>query len=166
MSPTNLGDLPSNLPVPNQRVQIKRGAAVGTVVVNNTLPQGTKMTDGAGGNMEINYTPRYECRWLVRANAAWHGVNGGWQRCDYGIGISPADLDGISVPAHATPMYLYDNTTVEWRTWGATFMFRLAAGITYTAYMCFWYSSGYNQRYLCNPGYHRIIGVVLGEGEV
>jgi hypothetical protein len=165
VSPTNLGALPSQLPVPNQRVQRKRGAAVATGTVSNLVAAGTKLTDGAGGPMEIYYTPRYDCYWLVRSNTAWHGVSGGWQRCDHGIYISPADLDGVTL-GHQHPMDCYDNTVVEWRTASGSAMFRLGAGITYTAYLGFSYSSGYYQAYLMNPGYHRIFGVVLGEGEV
>ena len=165
MSPTNLGALPSELPLPNQRVQIKRGQADGAQQVSNLITPGTKMTDGAGGFMEISYTPRYNCYWLVRSNTAWHGISGGWQRCDHAIYISPADLDGITMGSqHA--MDLYDNTTVEWRTASCSTMFRLAAGIAYTAYLAFQYSSGYYQAYLSNKQYHRIFGVVLGEGEI
>lgn len=165
MSPTNLGALPSELPVPNQRVQIKRGTVWQEERYSNLVAAGTKMTDGSGGNMEISYTPRYPCYWLVRANTMWHGVSGGWQRCDHGIYISPADLDGVTL-GHQRPMDLYDNTVVEWRTAAASAMFRLAAGITYTAYLAFVYSSGYYQAYCPLKEYARIFGVVLGEGEV
>jgi hypothetical protein len=165
MSPTNLGVLPSDLPIPNQRVQIKRGVADGAQQVSNLIAAGTKLTDGAGGFMEISYTPRYNCYWLVRSNTAWHGVSGGWQRCDHGIYISPADLDGVTL-GHQQPMDCYDNTTVEWRTGANSCIFRLGAGITYTAYLGFSYSSGYYQAYLSNSQYHRILGVVLGEGEI
>ena len=165
MSPVNLGSLPSELPVPNQRVQIKRGVAAVNLTVSNLVAAGTKMTDGAGGPMEISYQPRYDCYWLVRCNSIWHGLSGGWQRCDHGIYISPADLDGVTL-GHQRPMDLFDNVTVEWRTAAASHMFRLAAGITYTAYMAFVYSSGYYQEYHTGPGYTRIFGVVIGEGEV
>ena len=165
MTPVNLGALPSELPVPNQRVQIKRGAGDGAHTVWNGIAANTKMTDGAGGVMDISYTPRYDCYWLVRTNTAWHGLSGGWQRCDHGIYISPADLDGVNL-GHQHPMDCYDNTVVEWRTASGSHMFRLAAGITYTASLVFVYSSGYYQQYLSNSQYHRILGVVLGEGEV
>jgi hypothetical protein len=165
VSPVNLGALPSNLPVPNQRVQIKRGVSDSAQTVSNLVAAGTKLSDGAGGFMEISYTPRYNCYWLVRCNSIWHGVSGGWQRCDHGIYITPADLDGVT-QGHQRPMALYDNTTVEWRTAAVSHMFRLAAGIAYTAYMAFAYSSGYYQQYWTGPQFTRIFGVVLGEGEV
>ena len=167
MSPTNLGSLPSNLPVPNQRVQIKRGAAEGTQLVSNLVAAYTKLSDGVGGVMDISYTPRYNCYWLVRSNSIWSGASasGRWDRCDHGIYITPADLNGITL-GHQRPMPLYDANVVAWRTAAVSYMFRLAAGITYTASMVFLYSGGYYQQYWTGNGFHRIFGVVIGEGAV
>ena len=165
MTPINLGTLPSNLPLPNQRVQIKRGVVDSAPQVSNLVTYGSKLSDGAGGFMEISYTPRYDCRWLVRSNTMWHGVSGGWQRADHGIMISPADADGV-IYGHRRCMLHYDNTTVEWRTASVSAMFRLTAGIAYTAYLAFTYSSGYWQAYHTGKPYTRIFGVVLGEGEL
>lgn len=165
MSPTNLGNLPSNLPLPNQRVQVKRATGYKGIDVNSGTPAGTKLTDYEGNPLQISYTPRYPCLWLVRGNVASHGVSGGWLRCDWGIYITPADVDGITL-GHQCPMNCYDNTVVEWRTFAAACMFRLAAGITYNAYLAQVYSQGGSQQYLSYAGYMRIIGVVLGEGEI
>lgn len=165
MSPTNLGVLPSNLPLPNQRVQIKRGQVDGAPEVSNLVAYGSKLIDGAGGYMEISYTPRYDCRWLIRSNVMWHGKDGGWQRADHGLVLSPADADGITI-GHQRCMLMYNNTTVEWRTAACSAMFRLRAGITYNASIQFLYSSGYWQRYHHGPAYTRLIGLVLGEGEL
>ena len=165
MTPVNLGALPSNLPIPNQRVQIKRGTIWTEAQVSNLVASGTKLGDGSGGFMEISYTPRYPCMWLVRSNTMWHGQTGGWQRCDHALLITPADVNGVTM-GHQRCMTLHDNNAVEWRTYAASAMFRLAAGITYTAYLAFWYSSGYYQAYCTLAGYHRIFGVVLGEGEI
>jgi hypothetical protein len=165
VSPTALGLLPSNLPIPNQQVQIKRGASGVDLGVNNTIASGTKLQDGVGGLMQISYTPRYPCYWLVRANSIWRGYDGGWQRCDHGIYVTPADLDGVTF-GHQRCVNCYDQNVVQWRTHASSCMFRLAAGITYTAYLAFVYSSGYNQQYHGGTGWHRIFGVVLGEGEV
>lgn len=165
MTPITLGVLPSNLPLPNQRVQIKRGQADGAPEVSNLIASGTKLSDGAGGYMEISYTPRYDCCWLVRSNVMWHGVDGGWQRVDHGIILSPADFDGVT-NGHTRCMLVYNNTVVEWRTAACSAMFRLRAGVAYTASLQFIYSSGYWQRYHHGFPYTRLFGVVLGEGEV
>jgi hypothetical protein len=165
MTPTNLGALPSNLPLPNQRVQIKRGTVWQEETYSNLIAGGTKLTDGSGAPMQISYTPSYPCYWLVRANTMWHGKSGGWQRCDHAIVVSPADLDGRTIGMQSCQT-MYDNTTVEWRTASPSAMFRLAAGITYTASIQFMYSSGYYQAYCTLKEYARILGVVLGEGEV
>lgn len=166
MSPTKLGDLPSNLPFPNQRVQIKRGVGVTDQSVSNLVAAGTKLNDGAGGLMEISYQPRYPCYWLVRANIinkARSDQDSVWRRCDFGLYISPADADGIT-EGHARPTNNFP--TLEWRTASFSYMFKLNAGITYTAYIGFRYSSGYWQVYHTNTPWHRIFGVVLGEGEI
>jgi hypothetical protein len=157
--------LPSNLPVPNQRVQIKRGVTGTDQTVSNLVASGTKLVGADGGPIQISYTPTYPCYWLVRGNAMWHGTSGGWRRCDFGIRITPADLDGITLGMQC-PTQCYPNNVVEWRTWATSCMFRLAAGITYTAYLSFEYSSGDYQQYSVNINYLRILGVVIGEGEV
>lgn len=165
MTPVILGSLPSNLPLPNQRVQIKRGVASTSPEVSNLITYGSKLSDGGGGYLEISYTPRYPCYWLIRGNVMWHGKDGGWQRADMGVRISPADVDGIAL-GHQRCTLMYNNTVVEWKTVSVSAMFHLAAGIAYTAYLSFEYSSGYWQRYHTGGPYTRIFGVVLGEGEV
>jgi hypothetical protein len=165
VSPTNLGNLPSNLPFPNQRVQVKRGAAVTDQSVSNLVASGTKLTDGAGGPMEIYYQPRYPCYWLVRANLickARSDQAAEWRRCDFALYVSPADANGVTL-GHSRPTNNYP--TLEWRTCAFSYMFKLNAGITYTAYLAFQYSTGYWQVYHTNAPWHRIFGVVLGEGE-
>ena len=166
MSPTNLGALPSNLPVPNQRVQIKRGVTDTAQSVSNLVAAGTKLSDGAGGLMEISYQPRYPCYWLVRGNSMWRArsdQDANWRRVDHSIRITPADANGVTL-GHQRPVTCYP--TIEWRTHAISYMFKLAAGITYIAYLAFEYSTGYWQEYHTGRPYMRLIGVVIGEGEV
>jgi hypothetical protein len=164
MSPTNLGDLPSNLPFPNQRVQIKRGTVPTDQTVSNLVAGGTKLNDGQGGVMEIYYQPRYACYWLVRANLINKGWSqSAWRRCDFGLYISPADANGVT-NGHSRPTNNYQG--LEWRTCSFSYMFKLNPGITYTAYLAFQYSQGDYQAYHTNYMWHRIFGVVLGEGEI
>jgi hypothetical protein len=167
MSPVNLGVLPSELPITNQRVQVKRGAADGVNLVSNLVAGGTKLTDSNGTPFEISYQPRYPGYWLVRSNMMWCGYSdaGRWDRCDHAIRITPADLDGRTY-GHQRCMLLFYGNVVSWRTAAASAMFRLAAGITYTAYLSFEYSSGYYQQYHYGRNFSRIFGVALGEGVV
>jgi hypothetical protein len=160
--PTPLADLPSNKPIPNGKVQIKRGAE-GSVQVSNLVPYGTRLSDGAGGSYEISYTPTYPCFWIIRANVMAVGDNGGWQRWDYRINITPADADGRTA-CFTAPTELYDSGTVSWRTFASGGRFRLNAGIAYTVFLTHSYSSGYYQRYHTNGQYTRLIGRIVGEG--
>ena len=162
--PTNLGVLPSDKPIPGNRIQIKRGAADIAPAVSNAN-NGQKYIDGGGGYMEIYYTPLYPCYWIVKSNVMAHGVadGAGWRRWDHSIYISPADADGISQGVQC-PHQLYDQTTVEWRSVSATCLFRLNAGIAYTAYLATSYVSAGSAHYHTGGIWTRIIGRIVGEG--
>lgn len=161
--PTNLGILPATKPIPGARAQIKRGGADTVVSVTNAVAQGTILSDGAGGDMRIVYTPTYPCYWVVRGNVMTHGIDVIWSRVDYSIRITPADADGVVV-GYQCPMQVYANTTVEWRSWAGSYMFKLNPGVAYTAYLAFEYSYGYTQQYHTGPSWLRITGRVVGEG--
>lgn len=161
--PTNLGALPTTAPFPGARAQIKRGAADTTVNVSNQTPQGTILSDGAGGDMRIVFTPTYPCWWVVRGNVMSHGVDAVWSRVDYSIRITPADAEGVVV-GFQCPMQVYANSTVEWRSWSSSYMFKLNAVIAYTAYLAFEYSYGWTQRYHTGPNWLRIMGRAVGQG--
>jgi|tagenome__1003787_1003787.scaffolds.fasta_scaffold20741469_3 hypothetical protein len=161
--PTNLGALPSDKPIPNARCQFKRGAADTTVDVSNVVAAGTRLSDGAGGFMQISYTPTYPCYWVIRGNVMTHGVDAIWSRIDFGIRIAPNDADGV-VTGVSCPTQVYANSTVEWHSWAASYMFRLNAGVAYTATLTFEYSWGYTQRYHTGPNWIRITGRAVGEG--
>ena len=160
--PTNLAVLPSDKPITNGRCQIKRGASDVAINYNNTVPSG-KLQDGAGGWMEIFYTPTYACYWVVRGNLMTHGLDGDWRRCDFGVCITPADAEGTTLGYQAC-MQTYPYTTVEWRTWAASYMFKLNPGVAYTAYLAWWYSSGYTQQIHFGPRWLRITGRIVSEG--
>lgn len=165
MTPTNLSALPSNLPIPGQRVQIKRGAADTAVNLNTATAQGTVIPDGAGGYMQISYTPRYQCYWIIHTNIMAHGYpdGSGWRRWDHSIRIAPADADGIVVGCQRIHS-LFDNSTVEWRTGSGSCMFRLAAGTTYTASLCHEYINVGTAQIHTGNMWCRIVGRIVGEG--
>ena len=162
--PTNLDLLPSNEPIRAGRVQIKRGA-VNVAPSVTSANNGQKLNDGTGTPIEIYYTPKYACYWVVRGQMMTHGVDGDWRRCDFGILISPADAEGRTL-GYQCCMQTYPNSTVEWRTWSGSFMFKLNPGVAYSAYLTWQYSSGYTQQYHTGPQWIRIIGRVVGEGVV
>lgn len=163
--PTNLSQLPSNLPVPGNRVQIKRGAADTLVNFNTATAAGTVVPDGAGGNMQISYTPRYQCYWIVHTNIMAHGYPDGigWRRWDHGIYCTPADADGIVLGSQC-PHEVYDNTSIEWRSVGTSFKFRLLPGITYTASLTHVYLTAGTVQVHTGYIWCRIIGRIVGEG--
>lgn len=164
--PTNLSDLASNLPAPNGRVQIKRGVGGdGAVNFNTATPAGTMFPDNAGGFMQISYTPRYPCFWVVHSCAMAHGYpdGSGWRRWDHGIYITPADADGVTL-GFQCPHEIYDNSSVEWRTVAGSCMFRLNPGITYTAYLAHTYITVGTVQLYIGQIWSRIVGRIVGEG--
>lgn len=167
MTPTNLSALSSNLPIPNARVQIKRGTADAAANVNTSTPGGTGIYDANSNLMGITYTPRYPCFWVVHSNIMAHGYpdGTGWRRWDHGIYISPADADGVTL-GFQCPHELYDNSTVEWRTVGGSAMFRLQAGVGYTAYLAHAYITAGTAQYHVGQQWCRIVGRIVGEGAI
>jgi len=162
--PTAYSALPTNAPIPNGRVQIKRGKA--DVGINaSSLAVGQKITDSGGGFIEIFYTPTYDCWWVVRTQVLTVGISGGWQRCDWAIFITPADMNGVT-RGYIHPCQCYDSGTVSWRTSSGSYAFRLRAGVTYNAYLGHQYRSGGEQQYHTGSAWTRIIGRVVGEGFV
>lgn len=164
--PTPLAQLPSSEPIPNGRIQIKRGAA-DTAVNTNNATGNVPISDGAGGIMAIYYTPTAPCFWIVRSNMMAHGYadGTGWRRWDHGIMITPADADGYTT-GFQCPEQLYDQTTVEWRTVSGSFCFRLLPGIRYQAYLANLYVSAGTAQYHTGNMWCRIMGRIVGESAV
>jgi hypothetical protein len=156
VSPTPLGVLPSDKPIPNQRCQIAIGGYEGA---NNWQAGDAGITMPY---MTISYRPTYDCWWVVRSNQIATGVNGGWQRWDHSIICTPADLDGYNEARIVTDCY--DAGTVGWCAWAGCAGFRLGAGTLYTASLVMQYSSGGIQQSYGGSQYSRIIGVAYGEG--
>ena len=163
--PKSLGTLASDRPIPNGRVQIKRAAAAyGIWTVSNLVAEGTVYPDGGGGGMEISVTPDSLCLWVVRANVMVRGQPGspGWQRVDFQIRLSPADLDGFD--RYVVLTHVYDGNVVSYRTHAGGTCFRLAGGQAYKASLTHGYSSGYYQDVYIAPDVLRLIGRTVGEG--
>ena len=115
--------------------------------------------------MQISYTPRYPCYWVVHSTAMAHGYpdGAGWRRWDHIIGITPADADGVTA-GFQCPHEIYDNSSVEWRTVSGSCMFRLAAGTAYTASLQHLYLSAGTVQLYIGQIWCRIVGRIVGEG--
>ena len=161
--PTNLGVLPASKPFPNGKIQIKRGVADVSrnyAAANN----GTTIVDSNGAPFQLQYTPVYPCYWLIKVNVMANGLNDGigWRRWDHAINITPADADGNTAGVQA-PCQVYDYTTVQWRTFASSVIFKLNAGITYTAYLTTASVGAGTVTVHVGPQWCRIVGRVIGE---
>jgi hypothetical protein len=164
--PTPFGALPSTEPLPNGRIQIKRGVGGdGPVNFNTGTPAGTQFPDNAGGFMQISYMTKVPCFWIVHSCAMAHGYadGAGWRRWDHGIRITPADADGIVLGCQV-PHELYDNSTVEWRTVAGSTLFRLNPNTFYTAFLSHEMCSAGTAVLYIGQIWSRIVGRIVGEG--
>ena len=136
-------------------VQRKAGTLAGYVTVAYNNNAGT-IDDGSGGRMQIVYTPSVPCWWEVTAqagnvqklDAAYHYLYG-W------IMLTPADQDGIFQAYHIVMQHAQVNT-YEGRMMKR--LFRLAAGVTYTASLVLGQGNGGSWNYYADPGYLWIEG--------
>ena len=163
MTPTNLGDLSSGQPIPNGAVQVKRGVVDSYTNYTTGVAYGTVFPDGAGGLMQLRVTPTMPCYWLTSGGMLWWSPDAVWSRGDWGIRLSPADLDGRGAAAMARCAFAV-NSAVPWRNYSMSMLWRLNAGITYTASMTWEYSVGYNQQFSTSPLWHQFTGLLLAEG--
>ena len=165
--PTIFANLPTNKPVPNGKVQFKKGASEDNVGYDGNTPANTKLlADTVGGVMDIT-TPiaadmLYPCIWIVRGNvmAVAYGP-GAWRRWDWGINISPADADGRVVGCQV-PIQLHES--VSWRSSHGQCAFRLNAGTQYTASLVNRSVSNNAIAYHRGHMFHRIMGRMVSMG--
>lgn len=163
MTPINLGDLPSNQPVPTGLCQIKRGTpTTGTITWNNTVSI-RPMEDGNGQPMRIAITPQRAGWWIIRAETIWSSPDPTWSYFHWGVRLVPLDLDG----AGDDRMHHCMHSAQGWTESALNTVYRLGAGIAYYAEM-YWpnASSGYNQSYFSGQDYHYIMGEFVGEGSI
>jgi len=163
MSPTNFGDLLPNVPMPNGAAQVKRGVADSYTNYTSGNAAGTVFPDGSGGLMQISVTPSMPCYWLTQGEMLWWSPDAIWSRGDYGLRLSPADLDGRSAQARTiAPVH----ASVPWRRYSGCMMWRLAANTAYTCSLTWEYSGGYNHQFSTAPVWHVLHGLLLAEGVV
>jgi len=164
MTPTPLGALPLNQPAPLGQGQVKMGVTDGQTNYNNTVAAVSIKDAPTGSNpIAISITPQYDCWWRVTANNIWYSPDSGvWCRADWGIDLSPVDLDGY-YRCYAT-MCLAGPAT-QWNHGHCTAVYHLKGGTLYTATMM-WISSpnGYNQAIWNGGGYTGLSGHTFSEG--
>jgi hypothetical protein len=158
----NLGQLASNTPVPTGVCQIKRGAGSTDMTFNNTVAQGTVITDGAGQPMRISVTPTNPGWWVIRAESVWSSPDAVWRYWTWYVGISPTDADGVTGDWN----HGCTHSITGYRESCLNTIFRLNANTTYSATMTWGYSQGNNQRIWPGTDFLYIMGEFVGEGQI
>lgn len=157
MSPVNLGDLPSNQPAPTGLCQIKLGQAGG--VNYSSAAQYQPIGDGAGGQMSISITPSRPGWWVVRGQTIWLALDAAWYYFCWYLNIVPTDADGWSSDYNHMCQHSYQG----WMQSCIDTVWRLNAGVAYTARMYWGYSqAGTQQMYGAYP-YTSLMGEFIGE---
>lgn len=163
--PTNLGALASNRPAPIARNQRGYGGWVGgTVQFYENWNGGTPLPDGAGGGFPIYATPNMPCFWVVEAQvmSIWSSGDAAYYaQLHFGIRIDPADADGVVLATYPSTCH---QASIPWRTTQSSYMFRLNAGVAYTAKLTMESSSGWYQLFHQNPLYTHLNGLLVAEG--
>lgn len=157
MTVVNLGDLPSNAPLPNGRGD---GFPLGTAsggewTYNNTVPAQNLI----GGWSGIGITPTRDCMWHVMANTVWRGPDDVWTGSYWGIHLNQPDLNGIQ---DFVAMNWCHAGTVDWQAGVCEGTYRLQAGVYYTAYT-YWFGSAVGWNQVTYATYCNIHGHVLSE---
>src|SRR3954465_9540316 len=96
MTPVNLGQLPSDQPVPTGLCQFKRGVSSAQVVVP---ADNTAFGDNAGGLMRIAITPQRAGWWIIRAQTIFTLADATWYYLAWNVTLNPADANGIVTEA-------------------------------------------------------------------
>jgi hypothetical protein len=163
MTPTNFGDLSNMLSLPNGAVQVKRGVVDSYTNYTSATPAGTVFPDGSGGLMQISVIPSMPCYWLTTGAMLWWSAVAVWSRGGFGIRLSPTDLDGRGATGMGHTSIAV-HSSVPWRYYNGSMMWRLAAGIAYTASLTWEYSAAQSQQFSTSPSWLQLHGLLLAEG--
>lgn len=153
MTPVNLADRPTNVPLPVGSVQRTFAAPNATTAFPAA---GTVL--GTGTALQIAVTPPRRCFWVVTASLIQY-CTAGWVRNDWGLRLTPADLNGRSVVQCAMGLesggnWQFDAVETNWY---------LEAN---TAYVCAMvcYIQGANCNYYQSEAHTNIFGYTIGDG--
>ena len=164
MSPTNLGDLPSNQPAPTGLCQIKRGGG-GGVNYSNGIAQGTTISDGAGGYMTIAVTPPRPGWWIIRAETIWLMLDATWAYFTWCVSCNPVDANGWG-GGGGDWNHMSQHSAQGWQESCIDTAYRLNANTTYTAGMYWGYSQGWTQQIYTGGDYTYISGEFIEDGSL
>jgi hypothetical protein len=160
MSPVNLGDLPSQQPVPTGLQQFKRGANnVGVVCpADNTI-----MYDGAGVPMRVTITtvtrPGW---WVIRAENIFLLNDAAWYWFAWYVKLEPADALGVSSDYAHHRLH----ASLGWEQSCIDAAYKLNPMTTYWATMYFRDRQAGTVNYFSGPDYCTISGEFIAEGSL
>ena len=159
MSPA-LGALPTGSPVNTGNVWSKTGAAGGgSPYVNNTIGPHT-LGDGNNWYMFISGLVPGAPYLRVMTEIIWTSPDQVWSAVDWGIKISPADLNGQS-EFHS---YCVMHSDQSWQHSRCVGTFYVNPNGTYTIDQYFFGSTNHNQYYYTGPEYQQLHAIALGMG--
>ena len=114
MTPINLGDRPTNAPLPVHSVQRNLAAALGQLAFPAA---GTVL--GSTSPMRIAVTPPRRCYWICEAALIQGAPAGTWARQDWSLTLTPSDLNGRNTVQCANGLehggnYMTDTAGTAW----------------------------------------------------
>lgn len=164
MSPIiNLGDLPTDQPVPTGLCQIKRGVANTSIAWYSGVAV-QPLQDGAGGLMRIGpITPTRPGWWLIRAETMWVLSESAWYYAHWGVRCVPLDADGRGDDRN----HMCQHAALSWTEQVINTAYRLNAGTAYYVEQ-YWPNSANagTWNYHTYPEYHFISGEFIAEGSL
>jgi hypothetical protein len=157
VSPVNLGQLPSDQPPPTGLVQSKRSAAASLNFTNAVAY--VPITDGYGAPMAISITPTRPGWWVIRAETIWLVAEANWYYATWYVNITPTDADGWVNDYN----HMSKHSAQGWQESCLDTVFKLNAGVAYTATMMFGYCNAGTWS-VYGGGFSYIQGEFVGEG--
>jgi len=168
MSPQNLADIPTGMPIPTGDCQVRQGSSNVSVTLNNTF-SARPLQDGLGNDMFIEITPYYRGWWIIHAETIWNTPDAVWTYFHWGVRLTDggaadtakADLNGVSdIRAHV-PVH----SALIWQESCISTVFKLEMNTVYRCVMWWPNSSfGYNNVFFAGKDYHHIQGEFVEDG--
>lgn len=162
MTPTSLGNMPSNVMAPVAKSQINLGTEYGALYIDNQTPSGPT-PDGASNGYRITRTLLRPAFLVAEFQTLVQGNRAAWDWAQWILRISPADLDGIT---DGNFMMMPLNNATQPRSFQCMYAFRCGAG-TYTV-TADWNGNqgpaGAATIYWINKGYSHLSVDVVGDG--
>ena len=152
MTPLNLGDRPTDQPLPVHSVQRKFSSGLGAIAMPVA---GTVL--GSTDPMTITVTPPRRCFWVIEASILRAAAAGTWVRQDWGLSLVPTDLYGRTLCQCANGMEQGGNWWID----TCSTEYYLEAN---TAYTCRMISSIQAGNYYMADVHTTLFGYTIGDG--